>query len=105
MNAVFVLKPLRLYTWGTNKFHLANQIDSAGNTHGAPEASRESISQFCACCPRCGLWLQHDDDDDDGSENVAKKMNLSSFKLNRVYLDPLNMSNVGDFSWSWIPRF
>ena len=55
MNAVFVLKPLRLYTWGTNKFHLANQIDSAGNTHGAPEASRESISQFCACCPRCGL--------------------------------------------------
>ena len=29
-------------------------------------------------------------------------MNLRSFKLNRVYLDPLNMSNVGDFSWSWI---
>ena len=39
-------------------------------------------------------------DDDDGSENVAKKMNLRSFKLNRVYLDPLNMSNAGDFSWS-----
>ena len=37
-------------------------------------------------------------DDHDGSENVAKKMNLSSFKLNRVYLDPLNMSNAGDFS-------
>ena len=29
-------------------------------------------------------------DDDDGSENVGKKMNLPSFKLNRVYLDPLN---------------
>ena len=29
-------------------------------------------------------------DDDDGSENVAKKMNLRFFKLNRVYLDPLN---------------
>ena len=29
------------------------------------------------------------EDDDDGSENVAKKMNFSSFKLNRVYLDPL----------------
>ena len=29
-------------------------------------------------------------------------MNWRSFKLNRVYLDPLNMSNVGDFSWSWI---
>ena len=38
-------------------------------------------------------------DDDDGSENVAKKTNLRSFKLNRVYLDPLNMSNEGDFSW------
>ena len=41
-------------------------------------------------------------EDDDGSENVAKKMNLRSFKLNRVYLDPLNMSNADDFSWSWI---
>ena len=41
-------------------------------------------------------------DDDDGSKNVDKKMNLRSFKLNRVYLDPLNMSNAGDFSWSWI---
>ena len=40
------------------------------------------------------------DDDDDGSENVGKKMNLRSFKLNRFYLDPLNMSNAGDFSWS-----
>ena len=39
---------------------------------------------------------------DDGGENVPKKMNLRSFKLNRVYLDPLNMSNTGDFSWSWI---
>ena len=41
-------------------------------------------------------------DDDDGSENVGKKMNLRSFKLNRVYLDPLNMPNTGagDFSWS-----
>ena len=41
-------------------------------------------------------------DDDDGSENDGKKMNLRSFKRNRVYLDPLNMSNVGDFSWSSI---
>ena len=38
-------------------------------------------------------------DDDKGSENAGKKMNLRSFKLNRVYLDPLNMSNAGDFSW------
>ena len=31
------------------------------------------------------------DDDDGGSENVAKKMNLRSFKLNRVDLDPPNI--------------
>ena len=41
-------------------------------------------------------------DEDDGSENFGKKMNLRSFKLNRVYLDPRNMSNAGDFSWSRI---
>ena len=39
-------------------------------------------------------------DDEDGSENVAKKINLRLFKLYRVYLDPLNMSKAGDFSWS-----
>ena len=38
------------------------------------------------------------DDDIDGSENITKKMNLRLFKLYRVYLDPLNMSNAGDFS-------
>ena len=27
-----------------------------------------------------------------------KKINLSPFKPNRVYLEPLNLSNVGDFS-------
>ena len=41
--------------------------------------------------------------DDDGNENDGKKMNcLRSFKLNRVYVEPLNMSNAGDSSWSWI---
>ena len=39
-------------------------------------------------------------DDDDGSERVDKKMNLRSFKRKRVYVDPLNMSNAGDISWS-----
>ena len=38
--------------------------------------------------------------DDDGSEVVGRKMNLRSFKLNRVYLDLFNKSNAGDFSWS-----
>ena len=42
------------------------------------------------------------DDDDDSSENVAKKSNLRSFKLNRLYLNLLNMSNAGDFAWNWI---
>ena len=42
------------------------------------------------------------DDLNDGSENVAKKMNLRSFNFNRVYLETLNMSNVGDFSRGWI---
>ena len=40
--------------------------------------------------------------DDDGSENITKKMNLRPFKGYRVYLEPLNSSNVSDFSWSWI---
>ena len=36
-------------------------------------------------------------DDDDGCENVAKKMNLSSFKLNRVYLDPIKCQMQATF--------
>ena len=44
------------------------------------------------------IWTLSNDEDD-GNENVPKKMNLCSLKLNRVYLDPLNMSNTGDFSW------
>ena len=28
-----------------------------------------------------------------------EKMNLHSFKLYRAFLDPLNWSNMGDFSW------
>ena len=41
------------------------------------------------------------DDDDDSSENVAKKLNLPRFKCYRVYLELLyNLSNVGDFAWS-----
>ena len=34
--------------------------------------------------------------DDDGCENVAKKMNLRPFKFSLAYLDPLQLSNVGD---------
>ena len=35
-------------------------------------------------------------DDDDSSENVAKKLNLLHFKCYRVYLELLNFSNVGE---------
>ena len=38
--------------------------------------------------------------DDDDSETSVKKMNLRSFKVNRVHLDLLNMSNAGDVSRS-----
>ena len=41
-------------------------------------------------------------DDDNGNENITKNTNLRPFKLYRVYLEPLNSSNVGHFSWSWI---
>ena len=37
------------------------------------------------------------DDDDDGSKKVDKKMNLRPFKLYCVYLNSLNLSKVGDF--------
>ena len=38
--------------------------------------------------------------DDDGSEKLTKKIYFRLFKLYRVYLEPLNSSSVGDFSWS-----
>ena len=41
-------------------------------------------------------------DDDDGSENIGQKINLRPFKLYRVYLEPLFLSNIGDISWSSI---
>ena len=40
------------------------------------------------------------EDDGDGSENVAKKLNLPHFKCYCVYLKLLKFSNVGDFTWS-----
>ena len=52
-----------------------------------------------AVVDRCSLGTLSNEDDN-GSENVTEKMNLRSLKLNRVYLDPLNMSNAGDFSWN-----
>ena len=53
------------------------------------------ILQDSPCIVR-GL-KQHDDD---SSGNVAKNINLHPFKPYCVYLESLNLSNVGDFSWS-----
>ena len=39
-----------------------------------------------------------------GNENVALKVNLRPFSLHRNYSYPLTLSNVGEPSWSWIPR-
>ena len=40
-------------------------------------------------------------DDDDESENVAKKLNLPRFKCYRFYLELIyDLANVGDFAWS-----
>ena len=41
----------------------------------------------------------------DGSQHVAKKVNLRPLKLYRVYWDSLNLSNVGVFFFlNWIPK-
>ena len=40
----------------------------------------------------------------EGKENVAEKVNLRSFSLYRNFSYPLTLSNVGEPSWSWIPR-
>ena len=60
-----------------------------------PWKNKRNLTSTCDHLTKLGTLSN---DNDDGSENVAKKMNLRFFKLNRVYLDPLNMSNVGDFS-------
>ena len=54
----------------------------------------------CSYLKNRELSNDEDDDVDDGSENVAKKLNLPHFKCYRVYLELLNLSNVGDFSWN-----
>lgn len=46
-----------------------------------------------------GSLIKADNDDDAGYENITKKRNLFPFKLNRVCLDLLYLSNMGHFSW------
>ena len=38
-------------------------------------------------------------------KTLLKKLNLRLFKLYSVFLEPLNWSNVGDFSWVFLKDF
>ena len=40
----------------------------------------------------------------DVNKNVVSKVNLRSSSLYRDYSYPLDLSNEGELSWSWIPR-
>ena len=52
-------------------------------------------------CRRCRIVrppiASLSNNDDDGSQNITRKMNLRRFKLYRAYLEPLNSSNLGAF--------
>ena len=58
------------------------------------------VFRTCAIILRMGTLSN---DDDNGCENITKKINLRPFKIiYRLYLEPLNSSNLGHFSWSSI---
>ena len=73
---------------------LHGKVSATGDKRCPVAISRELMWR---CRPKIVGTLSKDHND--GSENVGKKMNLRSFKLDRVYLDPLNISQAGDFSW------
>ena len=56
--------------------------------------TRFYVRRRCRIIRSLGTLSNHDDE---GSENVAKKMNLSCFKLNRVYLDLLKCQMQATF--------
>ena len=84
----------------TSVFLVYHSIASFIEFHHNPMSFRERKNNLTVLASPLGSL--GNDDDDDSSENVAKKMNLCLFKPHRVYLDPLNLSNVGDFSQFWI---
>lgn len=63
-----------------------------------PKTSAHQVYARLPQSKQCGIGTLRSDDED-GRENVAAKMNLP-IKLCRVYVDPLNLPNQGDFSWS-----
>ena len=105
--------------------YLRQTIDPVGNTiqrlvfmyfhqtlvHAVCQFAHTKLNQleYFSSCPTAQLSATRladylrigtlSNDDDDGIENITKKMNLRPFKLYRVYLHALNSSNVGDFSW------
>ena len=50
-------------------------------------------------CSKTSLLKLPINDYGGGSENVAEKK-MHPYKMYHVYLDPLNLSNVGDLSWN-----
>ena len=85
-------------------------LTRSGTREILPQLLLQAAQLMCAChsylvsknAPVFIILRSLSNNDDNGSENVGKKMNLHSFKVDRVYSDPLNMSNAGDLSWSWI---
>ena len=89
--------------WTNNLFCLKNNVIVSSRKQRSLHATQNSRQNLVEDLPPLrNLLGTLSKDDDDGSEKVGKNMNLRSFKLYRVYLDPLNMSNAGDFSWGWI---
>ena len=79
----------------TIEFRVYYSIASFIEFHHNPMSLRERKNNLTVLASPLGSLSN---DDDDRSENVAKKMNMCPFKPYRVYLGPLNLSNVGDFS-------
>ena len=66
-----------------------------------------AITEHCEEWVRALLWCHRRrlrSEDSDGSENVAEKVNSRSFNLQRDYSKSLTFPNVGDPSYSWIPK-
>ena len=83
----------------TSEFRVYHSIASFIEFHHNPMSFRKRKKNLTVLASLLGSLCN---DDDDSSENVAKKMNLCPFNSHRVYLDPLKLSNVCDFSQFWI---
>ena len=92
----------RLISWDQVGQHLTGWFKSTSSCHY--QHHYHNHYQYYRHFHRNHHQLRHNysNDDDDSSENVAKKKKFAfdSIKINRVYLDPLNVLNAGDFSWS-----